>query len=501
MSDEMRRPDRVTRRKLMALTATAAAALINGGSATLEALESTPTPAQSPPPDTDPEPPDGDPTDPDDPPEDPPDDPDPGENILDYGAAPNPEDPNTRMAAANLSALRAAANAAGDGGTIYIPEGTYYFGHDRSDEPYLNSYGLREPAGISIVGDGPERSTLAITEHMPDGQNHDAFYWWQDNDHGVVTVEGIRLDGNYENLGDLAAASSGSRGCIVRDGASGTVSFTNVHFRGWYTMGLRLSDVSGTATDCSFEENAIAVHNDEQGEAVSHHTAIRPNRGNEFVFERCYFARCSGDAVNVTKNEGNITLRWCYGESLGNGVHKLSGGNVITHEHCYWEPHTEWLENNLVESTLEIPFYGRNMVHRLTANGGVTPTLRLDNVEVRGTTTRAISVTVDGLTVEADTVAFHDNALRHRDHCFNSEDSDSGIAFDVDQMSVHDTRGTVFNCAKGSGRIATLAYANNEGLGETGDITIEDAAVGGEPLSPDVPAREDVGITPTDGDS
>jgi hypothetical protein len=492
MRDDTDGSNRVTRRKLLALTATATAALVNGGGAILDPLESEPTPAQSPPPDTNTDPKPSD----DDSESEPEPDPDPGENILDYGAAPNPKDPGTRAAAANLSALRAAANAAGRGGTIYVPEGTYYYGHDGSGARFLNIYGYREPAGISIIGDGPERSVLAVSEHMPDSQNHDGFYWWEDHDHGDVTIEQITLDGNYEQLGDLTAASSGSRGLIIRDGASGTFGLANVRLRGWYTTALRLADVPGTAVNCSFEENAIGIHENTEGESVAHHANIRPARGNEFVFRRCYFARCSGDAVNISKNEGRITLQRCYGESLGNGVHKISGGDVITHEHCYWEPHTEWLENNLTESVLEFPFYGRNMIHRLTANTSVTPTLRLNNVEVRRTTARAISVTTDGLTLEADTVAFHDNALRHRDHCFNSEGSDSGITFDVGQISVHDTRGQVFNCDSSSGRIADLIHDNNEELGETGDITIAAATEGGEPLTPDVPDRDQVGIIP-----
>jgi hypothetical protein len=411
---------------------------------------------------------------------------------------PNPDDPSAGAASANLSALRAAANAAGVGGTIYVPEGTYYFGHDGSGARFLNVYGLREPAGISIVGDGPEKSTLAVTEHMPDGQNHDAFYWWEDYDHGEVTVEEIHLDGNYENLGNLAANDSGSRGCVIREGATGNFSFSNVHFRGWYTLGLRLTDVGGFAEYCTFEENSIGLHESESGAVVSHHSAVRPRRGAEFVFENCYFTRCSGDAINIGKNDGDITLRQCYGESLGNGVHKVSGGNVITHEHCYWEPHTEWLEENLPESPLEFPFYGRNMVHRLTANGETTPTLHLDNVELRQTTTRAISVTEDGLRIEGDMIAFHDNALRHRDHCFNSEGSDSGIEFDVEQLSVHGTVGQIFNCSKGSGQIEELPHAENDGLGEFGDLTIETATEGGDPLEPDVPALADVGINAMD---
>jgi len=415
------------------------------------------------------------------------------ESLLDYGGEPNPEDPGLAAARANLDALHAAADAAGENGAIHVPAGTYYFGHDGTGVDNLLLFTRkesREPAGVSIYGDGPEETRLAITEHMPDDQNHNALIYDGNAGHGRVEIRNLTLDGNYENLGALRDVNRSSRGIVVKENnAESTFDLYNVRFRGWYTNGVRLKDAAGSARRCTWEENGIGQFNDG---GVSHHVACSPVAGNEFRFERCHFRNCSGKAVNIRHNRGRIVFRWCYGEGLGTGVHKISAGDVIRHEHCYWQPHNQWVDENLRRG--ENPEHiGWDMFHRFIARDGAEPTLGLYDVEIRNTNAETFYTRRTGPAIVGDRIAVHSGAFEpNRDGVFK-EDSDGYMRFDVDRLSVHDS-GEVFNLDRADGRIRRLHRGGNRAVGDYADLAVRVDDPNADPFEPDVPSRSEVGI-------
>lgn len=414
------------------------------------------------------------------------------EDITDFGAEPNPDDGSLTAAEDNIRAIWEAASEVGAGGTIHIPAGTYYVG--TADRSIPVSFGAALPAGISITGDGPDKSVLVVTEHLPDGQNHSLFYWWEDADHGQVEVRDLKLDGNYENLGNLRAANSGARACIIRAGvAGGDFTFDNVHFRGWYNSAIRHNDVPETITRCTFEELGIGINQDTGGDTVGHGSELNFDGADNATIERCLFTRISGDAVNLNSGTGTVTLNNCYGEALGNGVHKYQWGGECWHNNCYWEPHHPWLVDNLPDPGDIPPFHGRNFAHRRGSNDP-SPSFVFNNVKVNGTTLRGMAVNDGDAEVSGDMIAFHNISSEGGfDVCFQERDG-FRFAFDVDRMSVHGTGGEVFDCPNAAGSIATLTHGDNtRGLGDMGNISIGSSVEGGDPLAPTVPNRSDVG--------
>ncbi len=153
---------------------------------------------------------------------------DSAEDITNHGVGRdhNPNDPDLSVAREVLNALHSAMDAAGPNGSIFVPEGTYYFG---SEDVYsLINLGGSQPRGISVYGEGPAKSTLAVTEHMDPAviSNQTAFIYDGDADHGDVEIRGLTLDVNAPNLAistRTAAEQMGSR-------------FLAIHCRSRYTM-------------------------------------------------------------------------------------------------------------------------------------------------------------------------------------------------------------------------------------------------------------------------
>jgi len=420
------------------------------------------------------------------------------ESITDHGAEPNPDDPSAAAAKRNLDAIHAAADAAGENGAIYVPSGTYHIGHDGTGVGRLVLFtgtDRREPAGISVYGDGPTESTLAVTEHMPDDQNHNALIYDEGGGHGQVMIRDLTLDGNYENLGNLWGENRSSRGIVVRgSNENATFDLYNVRFRGWYTQGLWLNDAAGTAKYCAWEESGIGVFNDG---SVGHHVACSPVAGNEFKFECCQFKNCSGNAINIVNGRGTTLFERCRGEGLGTGVHKITAGELIRHEHCYWQPHNQWIDERLRRG--ETPErIGWNMFHRSVSRDGPDPTLELYDVEVRNTNAETFLTWREGPLIRGDRIAVHNGSYAADGTGVFREGNDGRLRFEIDRLSVHGSD-EVFNLDRAEGRIEQLRRAGSWSLGDTGNLAIGTEDPDAEPFSPDVPSRSTVGILTPSG--
>jgi len=425
----------------------------------------------------------------------------PGENIADYGAVSNPDDPSAAAAEQNLTAIVDAANAAEAGGTVFVPEGTYHIGHDGNGPNPFIEFGGREPAGISIVGAGPEVAAVVISEHTPASSqpNQSGFLWRDGYDHGSIRVKDIRLDGNYESLSNLWEAGGGSWG-LQADGR-GTITLHNAIISGWHLSGLRGRHMVETVRRCTFADNGIGVHNDADGGANSHHISVRPREGSTCRIEHCQFVDCGGNAINVRRNDGTTEMVNCRAVGTGSGLCKLSGGGLVVFRHIYHEARTDSIVRKVNERLGSSNFYGRNFINSLGERGDEPVTLRTGHVETRNITEYALQSRGElgngppAVAWEGDMIAIHNPNMTNGTAAIRNK---AGGVFDdvaIQRLSVHGGDDDVLSTTNSTGRIETLHRGNNGGgLGEHGDITIDVDRVGGDPFVPDVPDASNVGI-------
>lgn len=423
------------------------------------------------------------------------------ENIQTHGAVPNPNDPDSESAETNLNAIIAAAEAAGDGGTVYVPPGTYYFGHGGDGPDQFVLFGEREPPGVSIIGAGPEESTLAISAHTPrESENQSGFVWTENYDHGSVQVGNIRLDGNYENLPNLTAEDGGSIGLSFK--GRGNSYLQNVHFRGWYMNAVRGRHLLRSVQWCTFEDSGIGRHNDSGGRSAAHHVSVRPRNGTECRIENCHFIDCTGYALNVNDNDGVVKMHNCYAEGTGSALCKLSAGRLVEFRHIYHQANTDAIEQKVIDRESDAQsFHGLNFINSLGERGNVSVNLETYHVLSRNITSYALQSRGsigDGpasLTWRGDMIALHDTNLDRDKSAIRNRNGGVYDDIDIDRLSVHNGGPeAVFSLQDSDGRIQTFHRGENDPLGETSQVSINEDIRGGEPFQPVVPMRKDVGI-------
>lgn len=407
-------------------------------------------------------------------------------NIEAHGARPGAD--TRALAKTNTDAIRNAARAAGDGGTVYVPEGEFFFGD--VDDSFAFRFGLDDPRGISIVGAGPERSKLTITSSLDPTENYRGFTYEDedrdsDYDHGAVTVEDVCIDGNYQNL-DMNSGKTIWGFDIYGDG---TFTFDNACIRGWWANAVRFSGPSVRINRCTFRENAIGVAQAATSNTAGHHLSARPAAGNPVRIEDSSFVRCSGSVITRNYGDGEITLRRTWISGFGHSVLKLGSTDGTTRvADTYVKANTDWLRRNL-PAAFEMD--GRWFLHRI-AGKEHTPTVVLDEVVGRDFSREFILCFKDtDLVLKGDGIAIQ-NAATNVDRDVGIR-GDEGIRFDVGTLSVSGTYGSIFDAPGSSGRIETLHRPSSSLLGATGTVSIGKEVFSG-PIVPTVVSREDVGI-------
>lgn len=424
------------------------------------------------------------------------------ESISDYGSEPNPNDPGLAAARRNLNAIRAAAEAAGEGGVIYVPEGEYYFGsEDAGFSPYLG-FGNALPPGISIIGEGANKSTLAITSHASaeSRPNQSGFLWYNGYDHGSVEVKDIKLDGNYENVTGLAENSGGSWG--LQMSKTGEFHLERAWIRGWHLAGVRGREVLRSVTNCTFQDNGIGRHNETNGRSNSHHISVRPKAGDEFIVENSRFVDCAGNAVNIRFGDGVIRLHNCYVSGTGSGLCKMSAGKVVELKNIYHRANTPSLERKVDERDIGPNFHGRFFFNNL-GNRGTTPTtVIMENVLSRDMADYAFqaqSEIGDGpmnVIWNGDMIEIY-NTNHARDDAVIRDQGDGRFSdIDISRLSVHNSNAKVFILNDSQGAIETFSYSNTDGIGKSGDVSINVSSLDQEWFRPTVPTIDEVGVGP-----
>ncbi len=397
----------------------------------------------------------------------------------------------------NLRAIRRAADAAGANGDIYIPAGTFYFGAEEEGfSPYV-IFGKEDrlPPGISIYGESAVKSTLAVSRHTDDDAYpiQTGFYYADGVDHGTVEIADVRLDGNYENLSNLRAKGGGSR-CINMKGA-GDAHLTRVHVRGWYQEAILGRDMLRSVDYCTFEETAIADHNYSNGGHIGHHISTHASKGNPLEVTNSLFVDCSGSAIDVRYNEGEIRMHDCYVSGTGANLCKLSASSRFDVRRVYHRANTPSLESKLDAIDGE-NFYGRCFVQRISDRADATPTLYLQNVVSHNLTSYAIQCRIGELMVEGDQVLIMNSNMRNDDEVLRDRNGGKFRDVAINRLSVHNCNGKVFETEQSGGIVKRLFRSGNSGgLGDPGEIVIESDNQRPTPFDPTVPIVADVGVT------
>lgn len=414
-----------------------------------------------------------------------------GENIADYGAAPNPDDPDFATARRNIEAIWEAAGAAGPGGTLYVPAGTYYVGSDRE---YNIDFGRVEPRGISWHGDGPTESVVTLTEHMDRNDQSHVLMYYADADHGTVEMQDIQLYGNSQNLSGLKQDNKRSSIGVQAVSNAGALECDNVLFDSWHDQAVRTrEDWRAEFRECTFFECGA----ESRKEGYSGHTL---SLGGNATFRQCRIRRAGSFVVNYSDGDGVLRMRECYVKGYGSGLVKLSSGETVDLENVFVQGRTPWVRDNYPENDDPTQtFRGRTFVDQILDDNGIRKRLRLRDVEFSDCTMDGIRCRHDML-LDADRVAIY-NA--------NSEDIGKGaissqgggdLHFDMSgqEISIHDSKGYAIDVrsdSAGTGTIGTLYRdGNTDGLGEIDEITITHQHIGAGPLSPDTPAENETGI-------
>lgn len=411
-----------------------------------------------------------------------------GESIETFGAVAGVD--SARIARRNARAIRRATVEAGDGGTVYVPEGEYFYA--LADESFQFRFGHEEPRGVSFVGDGPLSSRLTLSATVRSDENYRAMqYYGKDAEgnsinHEDVTIRDICFDGNYREI-DLDSGRTIWGFNVLGDG---NFTLENVWIRGWWANATRWFGPSAEIKHCRFQENAIGVAQANETISAGHHVSVAPPAGESILLEDCEFLRCSGNVINHRFNDGGVTLRRGWIRGVGIGCIKASHTNAtIKVEDTYVKGQTNWLKHNIPKFDMN----GRWFFHRVSGEE-YTPTLVLEDVLARDFSSGFLRCYGNtNLALRGDMIAVH-NATTDEDR--DVVIGGNGLRFDVGHLSIADPADdvTLFSAPNSTGRIGKLYKNEGASLGDTGDVSINNDS-SEDWIDPDVVDRHEVGIS------
>jgi hypothetical protein len=392
------------------------------------------------------------------------------ESIADYGATADDGTDDT-------DAIWNAMDAAGDYGTVYVPEGTYRIGGGGEQFPFR--IGSRQPKGISLTGDGPGKSVIKFID------GHDDWYrgirYMDGYDHGAVTIDNMTWDGNWQNI------NTTSTGFGFRFQGTGSTSFevTNVHWKGWWTLGGIVEVGDTTFRNCTFTEFGMGADS-VNGSADGHgFNASAPD--GEILAEDCLFEKGSGVAIDHD-GTGDVRMRRCYVSNVGVSIMKNTPDTGTKYlEHVNGEDLSgSWIQSNLVDGL------DTRGVYNVPPHNNGGPVV-MNNVRIHNSTWPGL-LAESPFDISGDLIVL-ENTNTKGDQAATWDVADGGY-HDIGRLSIVDTeQGAAFYIRGGAGgSIAELnRQKNSGGLGDTGGVTVQSDNPGAAPHAVDVPSRSEVG--------
>ena len=429
--------------------------------------------------------------------------PDDVENVLDHGGELG-DSVSRSQAERNAGAIEDASQASG-GANVYIPEGEFLIASQYSIGSVVFD-GRLGAAGGSVYGAGPTETFLKVHPDHDDDEMTEV--WYNGGDHGDVTWRGLTYDGN-EALDSFTIGEGRQRGILFRDGSSASsIEFENFRMQHMMFNGIHIGRgypaVSGTFERCTFYDIAIDLMKASGGSNIAHVFSgsgfVRS--GEKMTVRDCEFRMVSGSIVD-TNSPGDMEFHNCYSEGIGDNL--LKAGNdlgTLTVRNYYHQGQTE----ELVEANqgLSTTFQGRHLFNRLNSGSG-EQTIEMSNVEARNLVTSIANTGGGEFTIETHDdggpIACHDivtdSSAQFPWHPFRA--NGGSLSFDIDEISIHTVGDDHFDLDNGSGTIATLHRDSGSSLGDSDGVSISTDNDGGDPFSPDVPSRDEVGINSSGG--
>lgn len=417
------------------------------------------------------------------------------ENVRDYGATSGDGTDDSK-------AFRNAANAAGKGGTIRVPAGTYRISSNGLWSAQPLQFGKREPAGISIVGDGPSESIIKWEDGYDGSDGSPRGAIWNDNyDHGNVVIRDVTFDGNWQNL-NLPSDGKGSTAWALELRGDSNSSFTveRTILKGWWTNGaLAIHDEGNIRFNyCSFLECGLGSDAISQGSG--HGFNASANSGT-IVAENCYWNKCSGTAVDMTKDAGgNLEIRNSFAHNLGDAfVKKNQGTGTLRVRNVHVIPRDSWIQDGNLQKPQS---NGNYCFYAVPKNQDTVGVIDLEHLWVENLAEPFIHYSQDGGgTIQgAGPVRVERSNLvnrKGRDSAFFIDTVTSQTDINLDQLSIHDVRNDngMFSFTSGTagGTIGELHRQSDSVIGETDQVLISTDNAGSVALTVTVPSRTEVG--------
>ena len=375
----------------------------------------------------------------------------------------------------DTQAIRDAADAAGPGGTVHFPPGTYRVGSNtRIPLNYPNDGSWDN---LTWSGAGPDDVTIKMAGGH--SRAHFVFLVKGSQPPQNVTFEGLTVDGNKDRQSDDSVGL-----CILTE-AEGKFTMRNCRLKSAQNDNLKLSgDMDAEITTSHFAD-AGYVSNGGHG--------ISPNQTSQTttMIRRCLFTGQRGTDVDVGQSNRRdwqtVVIEDCVMRDAYRGSLKLTQENAKT-----------TVRNTLMKgsSETEIPVkanpssasIGTVALENVVIDGAKWPgidlpvpgTLELSNVAIKNVNTenrRGGGIYLDGMNVAADTISIH-NVGRNNDYDAVSIASGDGT---IDQVVYGGTtspsswsdRGTVVDASSGSALQPTVPTEDQVGPGATTDSSTD----------------------------
>ncbi|AUV82572.1 hypothetical protein C2R22_13760 [Salinigranum rubrum] len=383
-------------------------------------------------------------------------------SVTDYGATPNDGSDCTQ-------AFRDAFDAAGDNGTVTVPEGTFTVSAT-SGESYSVLQITPGRLGISLIGAGPDKTRIRLTG----GHTHNQVFCKHEEDynHDGAVYRDLTLDGNGANQNDDPGF-----GVLLQSQGDNDMLFENVRFEDWTTNGLTMLGGGWTARDCSFVDNGVGA--DKVAKRDGHGIAVNEGAGSNVLIERCYFTGMTGTSVDVQDTHaGLVTMRKCVVDGTEYGA-KLNPGSGEFH-----------IDNCLFKN---IPNQGIYYI----PSGDYVGTLRITQSRFENIGWPAIDMPSPCTYKGGDIVIENCNSGDYRNGAWYDRNSAS---VDLTRIAVHDTKygGAVQFESGASGSIDELIHSNNSGgIGDLSGVSVSTTTKSGS-ISVSTPTASDVGVYAVD---
>ena len=418
------------------------------------------------------------------------------QDVTDFGAVGDGTTDDTQ-------AITDAADAAGQGGTVYFPSGTYLVGSN-SRVPF------RYPAGggwDGVTWEGDAHDTVELK--MAGGQSSDFFMFRGQSSAGSIvdaTFKQLDINMNKQNQ----SASEVSHAILVNQG-SGKLKLRDCVIRNSNAGGVKIhgDDIHLDVKYCQFRDIGRTDNN------INGH-AINPNytSANYCDISWTLFENTIASDIDVGDDQDadyvTCTINRCYSEGSPVFV-KLDPANAKT----------------TVSNTRFVAGKGGVPSAGIKANNNTATcgTLELDNVAILGPTGKAGIDLGSGTDISdgaltkflLQTVHIEDvDNDDTRGGAIHAEGTDIGSsgAISVYNVGPNNNNGALNFTSYGgkmpSGSLSEVRHSGTSGLGKTEGISIGNAVEGGAALNPDVPSKSEVGprapsssdsTTTSDGDS